>query len=46
MVRNAYATGTVLIALCGHRWIPTEDPRKYPVCEPCLAELQRIRGGG
>ena len=46
MVRNAYANGTVLIALCGHRWIPTDDPRKYPVCKPCLAELTRLRGGG
>lgn len=43
LVQQAYANGTVLIALCGHRWIPSKDPRKYPVCQPCLAELERLR---
>lgn len=44
MVRQAYANGTVLVALCGYRWIPSKDPRKYPVCQPCMAELERLRG--
>lgn len=46
MVKQAYANGTVLVALCGHRWIPSKDPRKHPVCQPCLLELQRLRSGG
>jgi hypothetical protein len=46
LVKQAYANGTVLVALCGHRWIPSKDPRKYPVCQPCLAELERMRLGG
>ena len=45
MVRRAYANGTVLIALCGHRWIPTSDPRKHPVCQACMQQLQSMRGG-
>lgn len=36
-VMEAIVNGTEVEALCGHRWVPTRDPRKYPVCEPCLA---------
>ncbi len=45
LVKRAYANGTVLVALCGHRWIPSSDPRKHPICQPCLAELDRMRNG-
>jgi hypothetical protein len=45
MVTQAYVNGTVLVALCGHRWIPSKDPRKHPVCEPCMVELRRLRAG-
>jgi hypothetical protein len=43
VVTAAYANGTVLVALCGYRWIPSRDPRKHPVCQACLAELERLR---
>jgi hypothetical protein len=43
LVANAYANGTVLVALCGHRWIPSKDPRKHPLCRACLRELERLR---
>lgn len=46
LVKRAYANGTVLVALCGHRWIPSSDPHKHPICQPCLAELDRMRNGG
>lgn len=46
LVRRAYANGTVLVALCGHRWIPSSDPDKHPICQPCLAELDRMRSAG
>lgn len=30
-------------ALCGHVWLPSRDPKKYPVCKPCIDEAQRIQ---
>lgn len=34
-VTEAYIMGTHVIALCGKIWIPTRDPKKYPVCPTC-----------
>ena len=46
LVRQAKANGTVLVALCGHRWIPRSDPSKHPICQPCLIALDSMRAGG
>lgn len=27
--------GTHVTALCGKRWVPSRDARKYPVCQDC-----------
>jgi hypothetical protein len=27
--------GTPLIALCGKVWVPSRDPKRYPVCPTC-----------
>lgn len=39
-VDNSVADGIILgkpvTALCGHRWIPGDDPSKYPVCPRCV----------
>lgn len=31
----AYLTGDEVEALCGHRWVPTRAPEKFPVCPKC-----------
>ena len=32
-------------ALCGKRWIPSRDPKRYPVCPECQAiKAQRFGG--
>ena len=28
-------TGKPVTALCGKRWIPNRDPKKFPVCPTC-----------
>ncbi|MGE5135548.1 MAG: DUF3039 domain-containing protein [Gemmatimonadota bacterium] len=28
-------TGTPLVALCGKVWVPSRDPKRYPVCPDC-----------
>jgi Protein of unknown function (DUF3039) len=32
---DAMVTGTPLTALCGKVWVPSRDPKKYPVCPAC-----------
>lgn len=36
-VVGAYIEGTVLEALCGHRWVPSRSPQGRPVCPQCKA---------
>lgn len=38
--------GTPLRALCGKKWVPTRDPKKFPVCPECKDIYERLRGGG
>ncbi len=39
VVRNkltaSMVEGTPLQALCGKVWVPSRDPKKYPVCPEC-----------
>lgn len=32
---DAVVYGTALVALCGYTWVPSRDPKKYPVCPEC-----------
>ncbi len=34
-VMEAMVTGTPCTALCGKKWIPSRDPRNYPICPTC-----------
>lgn len=34
-VTDAYVFGKEVEALCGHRFVPTQDPEKKPVCPVC-----------
>ena len=34
-ITEAMVTGTPVIALCGKVWVPSRDPKKYPVCPDC-----------
>ena len=31
-VLQARIEGTALEALCGHRWVPSRDPKQLPLC--------------
>jgi len=44
-VNRAYVTGEAIVALCGEVFVPTRDPSRYPVCEPCKRVLDQIRSG-
>jgi hypothetical protein len=32
----ARLTGSEVVALCGYRWVPKANPKKYPVCPACV----------
>lgn len=49
IVLEARIYGTPVEALCGYVWIPSRDPKKYPVCQKCkeIAGLyQSVSGWG
>jgi Protein of unknown function (DUF3039) len=44
-VLEARIYGTEVEALCGKRWVPSRDPKKYPVCPECAELAKGLRGG-
>ncbi|HEY5663868.1 MAG TPA: DUF3039 domain-containing protein [Ilumatobacter sp.] len=42
-VLEARINGTPLEALCGHVWVPSRDPRQYPVCQACKETYDMYR---
>lgn len=34
-VTEALITGKPCTALCGKTWVPSRDPKRYPVCPTC-----------
>lgn len=44
-VNRAYVTGEAIEALCGEVFVPTRDPNRYPVCEPCKTVLEQLNAG-
>ena len=34
-VTEAIITGKPCTALCGKTWVPSRDPKKYPLCPTC-----------
>ena len=43
---EAMVMGTPLTALCGKVWVPSRDPKKYPVCPECKELYGAIPPGG
>lgn len=35
IVTEARVMGIEVEALCGHRWVPSRNPKDYPVCSKC-----------
>jgi hypothetical protein len=32
---DSAVTGNAVVALCGKVWVPSRDPKKFPVCPDC-----------
>jgi Protein of unknown function (DUF3039) len=37
LLTEARVYGTPVEALCGKRWVPSRDPKRYPICPECQA---------
>ena len=42
-ITESSVMGTPLIALCGKVWVPSRDPKRYPVCPTCKEILEELR---
>ena len=38
--------GNAVVALCGKVWVPTRDPKKFPVCPECKEIFESLNPGG
>jgi Protein of unknown function (DUF3039) len=47
-VLEARIYGSPLEALCGHKWVPSRDPGKHPLCQKCkdIYEVYRAFNDG
>jgi hypothetical protein len=34
-ITEAMVAGTPVVALCGKVWVPSRDPKKFPICPEC-----------
>lgn len=41
-VLDAMVNGYEVEALCGKKWVPTRDPKRFPVCPECQAMVDRV----
>ena len=48
MVEWAVLKGTYLVALCGHKWYPSKNPKAadHPVCDACVDKAKLITQSG
>lgn len=43
-LEKAIFDGIPTIALCGKKWLPTRDPKSFPVCQECKDIYESMEG--
>ncbi|HEY8728976.1 MAG TPA: DUF3039 domain-containing protein [Acidothermaceae bacterium] len=43
---EASVMGTPITALCGKVWVPSRDPKRFPVCPECKDIYENVLTGG
>lgn len=41
----AMFSGVPVTALCGKTWLPSKDPKRYPVCPTCKEVYEQMQPG-
>lgn len=44
-IERAIFDGVPLTALCGKKWLPTRDPKRFPVCPACKDAYDQLPDG-
>jgi hypothetical protein len=42
---DSAVNGTPVVALCGKIWVPSRDPKRYPVCPECKEIYESLPDG-
>jgi DUF3039 family protein len=42
---DSAVSGTPVVALCGKVWVPSRDPKRYPVCPECKEIYESLPEG-
>jgi hypothetical protein len=42
---DSAVSGTPVVALCGKVWVPSRDPKRYPVCPECKEIFESLSEG-
>ncbi len=42
---DSAVSGTPVVALCGKVWVPTRDPKRFPVCPDCKKIYESLPDG-
>ena len=42
---EAMVMGTPVVALCGKVWVPSRDPKRFPVCPACKQVWESLSAG-
>lgn len=45
-ITAAAVEGSPVVALCGKIWVPSRDPKKYPVCPQCKEIYEGLNNSG
>ena len=41
---DSAVSGTPVTALCGKKWVPSRDPKRFPVCPDCKRIYESLPG--
>jgi hypothetical protein len=41
-VTEGYVTGKTVLAICGKLFVPSRDPKKFPVCPTCKNIMEAL----
>jgi hypothetical protein len=45
-IMESMVNGTPVMAICGKVWVPSRDPKRYPVCPECKEIYESLPDGG
>ena len=43
---DSAVSGTPVVALCGKVWVPSRDPKRFPICPDCKEIYESLPPGG